>query len=152
MSRPPGSLVPLDARLYRPATFVVRPEAPSSNNGGRLQEAVPVPSIIFLEALEPLELHPDRLFDSDPAIRSVARELYESVSDLPLVCPHGHVPPELLALDEPFPDPARLLALHLESLAQPPFGCDRRKALRVRARKQLAQRRHLQIACRFVGA
>lgn len=87
---------------------MVRPEAPSSNDGGRLQEAVPVPSIIFLEALEPLELHPDRLFDSDPAIRSVARELYESVSDLPLVCPHGHVPPELLALDEPFPEPTAL--------------------------------------------
>jgi hypothetical protein len=27
----------------------------------------------------------------------VGRELYASVKDLPLVCPHGHVPPALLA-------------------------------------------------------
>ena len=40
-------------------------------------------------------LRPDRLFDS--SWRPVARELYESVRDLPLVCPHGHVDPSLLA-------------------------------------------------------
>lgn len=40
-------------------------------------------------------LRPDRLFD--PSWRPVARELYESVRDLPLVCPHGHVDPSLLA-------------------------------------------------------
>lgn len=37
----------------------------------------------------------DRLFD--PSRREVARSLYEGVKDLPLVCPHGHVPPSLLA-------------------------------------------------------
>ena len=51
----------------------------------------------------------DRYFDSDPAIRRVARTLYESVRDLPLVCPHGHVDPALLARNEPFPEPTALL-------------------------------------------
>ncbi|HEX2742283.1 MAG TPA: glucuronate isomerase, partial [Rubrobacter sp.] len=40
-------------------------------------------------------LKPDRLFD--PGRRSVASLLYEEVENLPLVCPHGHVPPALLA-------------------------------------------------------
>jgi glucuronate isomerase len=42
-------------------------------------------------------LSPDRCFDPDPAQRNLARELYTAVSQLPLVCPHGHVPPALLA-------------------------------------------------------
>ncbi len=40
-------------------------------------------------------LPPDRLFD--PSRRGAARDLYEGVKDLPLVCPHGHVDPALLA-------------------------------------------------------
>ncbi len=47
--------------------------------------------------IKPWTLNPDRLFDSEPSRRGVARELYEAVADLPLVCPHGHVPPVLLA-------------------------------------------------------
>jgi len=47
--------------------------------------------------ITPWALSPDRCFDSDPAQRTVARALYASVNDLPLVCPHGHVPPALLA-------------------------------------------------------
>jgi glucuronate isomerase len=50
----------------------------------------------------------DRLFPADPTTRAIARELYEQVSDLPLVSPHGHVDPALLAADEPLPDPAAL--------------------------------------------
>lgn len=42
-------------------------------------------------------LSPDRFFDPEPAQRKLARELYESVRDLPLICPHGHVDPRLLA-------------------------------------------------------
>lgn len=57
----------------------------------------------------PLRLHPDRFFSPDPAVRALARELYEAVADLPLVCPHGHVPPALLAENEPFPEPTALL-------------------------------------------
>ena len=54
-------------------------------------------------------LHPDRYFDPDPAIRRAAREVYEGTRGLPLVCPHGHVDPSLLAEDRAFPEPAALL-------------------------------------------
>ena len=56
-------------------------------------------------------VHPDRYFDPDPAIRKLASELYASVAELPLVCPHGHVDPRLLADNAPFPDPARLIII-----------------------------------------
>lgn len=59
--------------------------------------------------MERLELHPDRFFDSDPEIRRFARELYECVRDLPLVCPHGHVDPRLLASNDSFPEPTSLI-------------------------------------------
>src|SRR5690349_24842646 len=45
----------------------------------------------------PWTLSPDRAFDADPARRRMARELYATVQDLPIVSPHGHVPPALLA-------------------------------------------------------
>ena len=56
-----------------------------------------------------LTLHPDRCFDPDPAVRRTARELYDETRDLPIVSPHGHVDPRLLAEDAPFPDPTALL-------------------------------------------
>jgi glucuronate isomerase len=56
-------------------------------------------------------LNPDRYFSAIPAVREVARELYQQVASLPLVCPHGHVDPRLLALDQPFPDPATLIVI-----------------------------------------
>ena len=56
-------------------------------------------------------VHPDRYFDPDPAIRRLASSLYHSVAGLPLVCPHGHVDPRLLAENEPFPDPAKLIII-----------------------------------------
>jgi glucuronate isomerase len=58
---------------------------------------------------EPLVLHEDRYFDPDPGVRRAARALYEGTRHLPLVCPHGHVDPALLAEDAPFPEPAALL-------------------------------------------
>jgi glucuronate isomerase len=51
----------------------------------------------------------DLLFPAEPGQRSIARELYGLARDQPLISPHGHVDPALLADDEPFPDPARLL-------------------------------------------
>ncbi len=42
-------------------------------------------------------LSEDRLFSAEPGQRAVARELYAGVRNLPLVCPHGHVDPNLLA-------------------------------------------------------
>ncbi|MFI6072295.1 glucuronate isomerase [Actinoplanes sp. NPDC051343] len=52
---------------------------------------------------------PDPIFAVDPRQAQIARELHEAVRDLPLLCPHGHVDPRILADDEPFGDPARLL-------------------------------------------
>jgi glucuronate isomerase len=54
-------------------------------------------------------LHPDRFFDAEPSVRRTARTLYEEMRTLPLVCPHGHVDPSLLADDRAFPEPAALL-------------------------------------------
>ena len=56
-----------------------------------------------------LVLHPDRLLPSDPGLRAIARRLYETVRELPVISPHGHVDPQLLLDDSPFPDPATLL-------------------------------------------
>ncbi|MBI4583358.1 MAG: glucuronate isomerase [Planctomycetes bacterium] len=56
-------------------------------------------------------LHPDRGFDPNPAVRDLARSLYQRVRNLPLVCPHGHVEPRLLAENAPFPDPAELIII-----------------------------------------
>jgi glucuronate isomerase len=56
-------------------------------------------------------LHPHRYFDPEPESRRVAAALYERVAGLPLVCPHGHVDPKLLATNERFPDPAALLVI-----------------------------------------
>ena len=54
-------------------------------------------------------LDPDRYFDPDPGVRRIARQLYEGTRGLPLICPHGHVDPVLLAENQPFPEPATLL-------------------------------------------
>lgn len=56
-----------------------------------------------------LVLHEDRCFDPDPGVRSVARELYAETRGLPLVSPHGHVDPRILAENTAFSDPAALL-------------------------------------------
>jgi glucuronate isomerase len=45
----------------------------------------------------PWTLSPDRCFHADPTQRAVARTLYATVKALPVVSPHGHVPPALLA-------------------------------------------------------
>ena len=58
------------------------------------------------------KLDPDRYFDPDPTQRRVARELYAEVADLPLVCPHGHVNPQLFAdEDAAFGSPADLFII-----------------------------------------
>ena len=56
-----------------------------------------------------LALDPDRLFPADEGTRRIARRLYEQVSDLPIMSPHGHTDPAWFALDAPFADPAELL-------------------------------------------
>ena len=59
-------------------------------------------------AAKPFALHPDRLFPADPVTRDIARRLYATVADLPIVSPHGHTDAAWFAEDRPFPDPARL--------------------------------------------
>ncbi|MFL6064961.1 MAG: glucuronate isomerase [Friedmanniella sp.] len=56
-----------------------------------------------------LSLHPHRLLPPDPGVRRLAEQLYGGVADLPVISPHGHVPPSWLALDTPFRDPTSLL-------------------------------------------
>lgn len=53
-------------------------------------------------------LHPDRLFPVEPAARDLARALYATVRDLPIVSPHGHTDPRWYATNDAFPDPAQL--------------------------------------------
>jgi glucuronate isomerase len=60
---------------------------------------------------EPLALHEDRFFDADPTVRSIARELYAETRRLPIVGPHGHVDPSLLAENRPFPEPTALILI-----------------------------------------
>ncbi len=52
-----------------------------------------------------------RFFDPNETVRNIAYELYSIVKDLPIISPHGHVEPKLLADNEPFPDPTELLII-----------------------------------------
>ena len=53
-------------------------------------------------------IHDERLFPADPGTRKIAKGLYESVRNLPIVSPHGHTQAAWFANNEPFPDPAAL--------------------------------------------
>lgn len=57
-------------------------------------------------------LDPDRYFSTEPAQRRIARELYDSIADLPILSPHGHVDPGLFVSEEAsFGSPADLLII-----------------------------------------
>jgi len=58
-----------------------------------------------------IKLNPYRFFDSDPIVRKIAMELYESVKSLPIISPHGHVDPKLFSENKPFPNPAQLFII-----------------------------------------
>ncbi|MEY4618074.1 MAG: hypothetical protein RL101_260 [Actinomycetota bacterium] len=49
-----------------------------------------------------------RLFSGTDAEVALAAELFDSVAKLPIISPHGHVDPRLLAENKPFPNPAEL--------------------------------------------
>src|SRR5437868_1846497 len=57
----------------------------------------------------PLRLDPDRLLPPEPGIGAIARELYASVKDLPIISPHGHTDPAWFATNEPWTNAAELL-------------------------------------------
>ena len=81
-------------------------------------------------------LNEDRFFDADAAVRRIAREIYAETRGLPIVSPHGHVDPAILATDKAFPDAATLFVIpdhyvlrtlyshgvSLDSLGVPPLG------------------------------
>ncbi len=56
----------------------------------------------------PLQLNADRLFSPEPSQRALARALYATVKDLPIVSPHGHTDPQWYADNEPFTNAAAL--------------------------------------------
>ena len=80
----------------------------------------------------PFALHPDRLFPADTVTRDIARQLYATVKDLPIISPHGHTDPRWFAENAPFPDPARLFIVagplrppHALQPGHPPRGARR---------------------------
>ncbi len=58
---------------------------------------------------KPLRLSDDRLFPADPTTRSIARSLYQTVKDLPIISPHGHTDPSWFADNQAFPNATDLL-------------------------------------------
>lgn len=56
----------------------------------------------------PPTAHPDRLLPPDPATRTIARDLYDAVSAMPIISPHGHVPASWFAQDLHFRNPTDL--------------------------------------------
>ena len=59
-----------------------------------------------------IQLPETRYFSPDPAQQRVALELYQSVAQLPLICPHGHVDPRLFAdADYTFGSPTELILI-----------------------------------------
>ncbi|MES2169277.1 MAG: glucuronate isomerase, partial [Actinomycetota bacterium] len=55
---------------------------------------------------------PHRLLPVDPSTRDLAADLYARVEGAPILSPHGHVPPALLADDLPFANAAELFVIH----------------------------------------
>lgn len=54
---------------------------------------------------------PDRLFPVETRLRDMARELFDSVKDLPIISPHGHCEPRWFAENKRFPNPAELIVI-----------------------------------------
>ncbi|KKO47221.1 glucuronate isomerase [Arsukibacterium ikkense] len=63
------------------------------------------------KTVQPLALHPDRLFPSDPVQRDIARRLYQQIKNLPIVSPHGHTDPRWFADNANFDNATALLLL-----------------------------------------
>ena len=59
-----------------------------------------------------IRLPEDRYFSPNPQQRAIARTLYDTVADLPIVSPHGHVDPRMFAdPDYQFGTPTELLII-----------------------------------------
>lgn len=60
---------------------------------------------------QPWQLHPDRALPAEPQVRVLARQIYQSVAELPLVCMHTHVEAQQLAENSSFGNPAELFVI-----------------------------------------
>ena len=59
-----------------------------------------------------ISLPDDRCFGPEPKQKEIAQELYDTVRNLPLVCPHGHVDPRMFAdPDYSFGSPTKLILI-----------------------------------------
>ena len=56
-------------------------------------------------------LYNDRLFPKNNVALSLTRDLYKSVSTLPIISPHGHCDPSWFSENKRFPDPAQLFVV-----------------------------------------
>ncbi len=54
------------------------------------------------------QLDPDRLFPLEDRSRGLARALFDTTKDLPIVSPHGHTDPAWFAENAPFENPTQL--------------------------------------------
>jgi len=61
--------------------------------------------------MEDFLLSEDRFFDPNPTARKIVREIYESIKDLPIISPHGHVDPLIFEENKPFPNPTQLFLI-----------------------------------------
>lgn len=108
--------------------------------GNHLGVRVTTTTIRDMSALTP---HPDRLLPTDAQTRALARDIYASIKDLPIVSPHGHVDPMLLVEDRPFADPATLFVspdhyvtrlLHASGIPLQQLGVGKRSLTEAEAR------------------
>ena len=61
--------------------------------------------------MEKFDLNEDRYFNPDSTVRKFARQIYESVKNMPIVSPHGHVDPQIFVDNKPFPNPTQLFLI-----------------------------------------
>ena len=97
----------------------------------------------------------DRYLGPDAAQRSVARDIYEGVAGLPIISPHGHVDPRLLADPEAtfgtpaelflIPDHYILRMLHSQGVALEALGVRPRNGGSAGAEVQVDHRRAWQL-------
>ncbi|MFH0736457.1 MAG: glucuronate isomerase [bacterium] len=58
--------------------------------------------------MEKYNLNENRFLSPNSTIRTFALEIYNSIKDMPIVSPHGHVDISMFVDNKPFPNPAKL--------------------------------------------
>jgi len=61
--------------------------------------------------MEKYDLNENRYFSPDSIVRNYARQIYESIKNLPIVSPHGHVDSQIFVDNKPFPNPTQLFLI-----------------------------------------